>query len=152
MFDDAIDELTDVAVTFRVPAVCGATTVVVVGEFNDWSDTEHAMNRQADGSMSVTAQIPMGRTYQYRYLIDGARWENDWTADFYAPNADGGDDSVIDLRSTSPRVASTKAQHVAIAPGLCSNEINGPYNQPLESAVRTARRAKLFSPRGTQRA
>ena len=32
---------------------------------------------------------------QYRYLLDGARWENDWQADKYLRNEYGGDNSVV---------------------------------------------------------
>ena len=32
---------------------------------------------------------------RYRYLLDGSRWENDWSADEYVPNGYGSDDSVL---------------------------------------------------------
>jgi hypothetical protein len=49
--------------------------------------------RQRD-VFEVTVPLERNHRYRYRYLIDGHRWENDWNADEYVPNAHGGDDSV----------------------------------------------------------
>ncbi|MGH9133606.1 MAG: isoamylase early set domain-containing protein [Ilumatobacteraceae bacterium] len=90
-------------VTFIIPAVA-ARTASVVGEFNDWSPTAHPMTRDGDG-YSVTITVPAGRAYRFRYLLDGERWQNDWTADSYVPNEFGGDDSVIDLTDAATPTA-----------------------------------------------
>src|SRR3954468_16003508 len=94
-----------VHVTFRVPGVCGAEVVCVVGEFNDWSTTAHSMERDADGGFATTIALDPGRSYRFRYLLDGKRWENDWAADSYVPNEFGGDDSLLDLRTDHRRQA-----------------------------------------------
>lgn len=83
-------------VTFWIPASCGASTAVVVGEFNGWSHSATPMTRSTDGFV-VTLRLPRGRTYRFRYLLDGERWENDWAADAYVANEHGGDDSQLDL-------------------------------------------------------
>ena len=57
-----------------------------------------------DIGKSVTLDLDAGRTYAYRFWIDGDRWENDWRADAYAPNEFGGDDSILDLTDGSHRV------------------------------------------------
>ena len=46
---------------------------------------------------TVTLTLARGRTYEFRYLLDGERWENDWRADGYLRNDFGGEDSVVDL-------------------------------------------------------
>lgn len=102
-------ERTTRAVVFRVPAALGATTVAVVGEFNDWNADSDLLEPEEDGGFMCVVDVLIGRTYQYRYLIDGHRWENDWHADAYAPNAFGGDDSVLDLTDGSPRLAARDA-------------------------------------------
>jgi hypothetical protein len=87
-------------VTFRLPRADGAQQAWVVGEFNDWSTTTNPM--EPDGDVFICRmRVQAGRSYRFRYLVDGHRWENDWDADAYIPNEFGGDDSVIDL--TEPR-------------------------------------------------
>ena len=94
----------ELPITFQLPSEVGATTAAVVGDFNGWDPASGSMVRGDDGSMRVVIDLPVGRRYQYRFLIDGDRWENDWRADDYAPNAFGGDDSVLDLTERSRRV------------------------------------------------
>ncbi len=81
-------------VTFSIPAIIKASTVTVVGEFNGWNETATPLNKTTDG-WTITLDLPRGREYQYRYLADGHVWMNDWNADYYVPNALGGDDSVV---------------------------------------------------------
>jgi hypothetical protein len=54
------------------------------------------MKRRKDGSFSVTIDLDCDREYQYKYLIDGKTWENDWSADKYIPSPVGdGENSVV---------------------------------------------------------
>ena len=84
-------------VTFRLPpeAAPDATVVTVVGEFNDWSLSDTPMKKLKNGTFTASLKLPCGNEYKFRYLIDSSRWENDWCADEYKPNAFGGEDSVI---------------------------------------------------------
>ena len=82
-------------VTFDLPAEVNAQSACLCGEFNDWDQSSHSMKRAKDGSFSLTISLKPGRQYRYRYLLDGERWENDWAADSYAPNALGSEDSVV---------------------------------------------------------
>ncbi|CAN5719752.1 isoamylase early set domain-containing protein [soil metagenome] len=84
-------------VTFTLPKEVSATSAVLCGDFNAWSDETHPMERAADGSFKVAIRLPAGQHYCYRYLLDGERWENDWQADRYEPNAHGSDNSVVEL-------------------------------------------------------
>ncbi len=86
-----------VVVTFRLPRAVGAQVAAVVGEFNGWSPDAHPMEPDDD---EFVARIPLepGRAYRFRYLLDGERWENDWSADGYVPNEFGGDDSLVDVQ------------------------------------------------------
>ena len=72
-------------VTFRVPAAIGrdAAGVSLVGEFNDWQPDATPMKKLSTGEFSVTVDLPTGREFHFRYLIDGKSWENDWEADDY---------------------------------------------------------------------
>ena len=61
------------------------------------------MGRRDDGSFAVTLELEPGRCYSYRYWVNDDRWENDWSADAYVANEYGGENSMIDLRESSPR-------------------------------------------------
>jgi hypothetical protein len=78
--------------TFRLPASVGQR-VALVGELNGWSPDAHPMRREG-GWFTVTVDLEPGRTYRYRYLVDGERWENDWAADGYVANAFGTEDCI----------------------------------------------------------
>lgn len=84
-------------VTFELPPAIEARTVQLCGEFNGWSTTATPLAERKDGRFSVTLTLPTGADYRYRFLLDGSRWENDWTADAYVRNAFGSDDSVLRL-------------------------------------------------------
>lgn len=79
-------------VTFRLPkaAVAKAKTVHIVGEFNRWSTVETPMKRLKSGEFKAVLDLPPGQAYQFRYLVDQTRWENDWDADRYV-KSDFGD-------------------------------------------------------------
>lgn len=74
-------------VTFIVAseAAQGAKKINLVGDFNSWSSTADSMKALKDGSFSITKELEAGREYQFRYLLDGYKWENDWKADKYTP-------------------------------------------------------------------
>jgi hypothetical protein len=55
------------------------------------------MKRQKDGRFTVTLSLPAGKAYRFRYLVDGACWANDPTADASVPNPFGSEDSVIQV-------------------------------------------------------
>ncbi|MGB3717423.1 MAG: isoamylase early set domain-containing protein [Candidatus Promineifilaceae bacterium] len=82
-------------VTFKVAAEVEADEVALCGDFNEWDENSNPMKQLKDGGFSTTVSIEAGRSYRFRYLINGDRWENDWEADEYWPNDFGSEDSVI---------------------------------------------------------
>lgn len=87
-------------VTFELPkdAAVAAKKVSIVGEFNEWNSESTPMKRRKDGSFTITLDLVTDREYQYRYLINGKKWENDWNADEYVPTPYGdGENSVVVL-------------------------------------------------------
>lgn len=87
--------LSPVVVTFTLPATVQAESVALCGDFNDWSTDATLLEPGSDGYWRVAVALQPGRSYRYRYLINGRRWENAWDADGYVPNAYGGTDSVV---------------------------------------------------------
>jgi len=86
-----------VEVRFTLPAEVQAGTVALCGEFNNWSAEDIRLERGGDGSWQATVALEPGRSYRYRYLLDGERWENAWHADRYVPNSYGSTDSVVNV-------------------------------------------------------
>ena len=84
-------------VTFDVPPDSNAQAVSLCGDFNEWSATSHPMKKRKDGRFSITVSLQAGRTYQFKYLLDGSHWENDWSADGYIANPLGTDNSLLRL-------------------------------------------------------
>ena len=84
-------------VTFSLPKEGGgsASAAHVVGDFNDWNETAAPMKRLKNGNFTLTIALESNREYQFRYLLDGQRWENDWNADKYVPNDYGSENSVV---------------------------------------------------------
>ena len=93
-----------VVVTFELPGAVAAESVTICGDFNDWSETSHPLNRTDDG-FKASVELAPGQRWRFRYLLDGARWENDWAADDYIDNEFGGEDSVVDLTDTATPAA-----------------------------------------------
>ena len=92
--DTAATTASTVDVAFTLPADVDADSVALCGDFNDWSAEATALARGDDGSWQVSIPLEPDRSYRYRYLLDGERWENG-QADRYEPNPYGGVDSVI---------------------------------------------------------
>lgn len=82
-------------VTFSLPAQVQGDTVFLVGDFNNWQEDVTPMKRNKDGSFSATLELDQGKEFQFRYLVNGSEWHNDWEADRYVPNPFSGDNSVV---------------------------------------------------------
>jgi hypothetical protein len=109
-----------------------AQQVHLVGEFNDWSRTATPMVRSGSHFVA-TVRVPTGRTYRYKFLVDGHRWENDWHADAYVSNEYGGDDSLLDLTG-APRTAADSAPLDPESPGAAIDNTTGDIPEPNEPA------------------
>jgi len=72
-------------VTFILPkeAASDAKEVRVLGDFNDWNWEAGPAMKSTKTEFKATVELATGRSYQFRYMIDNKRWENDWNADDY---------------------------------------------------------------------
>ncbi len=84
-----------VRVTFTMPAIEGCDSLCLVGDFNDWNETSHPMQRIDDGSWSLTLELEPGRDYQFRYYANDGAWHDDPAADVFVSNPFGSDNSVV---------------------------------------------------------
>ena len=43
----------------------------------------------------ITLELDAGREYQYRYLVNGTDWQNDWNAEAYTGNPYSSENSIV---------------------------------------------------------
>lgn len=53
-----------------------ANIVTVTGDFNQWNPTSKPMKRDAGGLWKVKVRLGPG-IYQYKFVVNGVRWEED---------------------------------------------------------------------------
>lgn len=70
--------------------------VNLTGDFNNWKHTATPMEMQKD-VFTASLELDPGQDYQFRYLINGKVWCNDWHADSYVPNGFGNDNCVVSI-------------------------------------------------------
>lgn len=88
--------LTEEGVRFRVHRP-GATSVAVIGSFNDWSPERGRLEPVGeDGWFEGTLAVPEGR-HHYQLLVDGQP-ERPEGAEAYAPDGFGGENAVLIVR------------------------------------------------------
>jgi glycosidase len=92
------------AVTFRFAPEGAAQSVAVVGTFNRWDRTTNPLARQPDGkTWSATLRLEPG-VYQYRFVVNGARW----LADPNAPGMDDGNGNINSVLTVLPHGYETR--------------------------------------------
>lgn len=72
-----------------------AKKIYLAGEFNEWKFEKTLLRKQKNGSFATTIDLSPGTEYQYKYVLDGERWENDYDADKYLPAEAGIENSVV---------------------------------------------------------
>ena len=83
------------SVVFEIEGLEDAKTVALAGDFNDWTPAATPMKRRKDGSWSATVRLDNAGRYQYRYVVDGAKWIVDDDADALVANPFGGQNSIV---------------------------------------------------------
>jgi len=83
-----------VRVIFELPACIWADRIFLVGDFNDWNTTSSPFIQGRDGVWQAVVDLPAGREYAFRYLVDGV-WQTDFHADGWAINEYGSQNSIV---------------------------------------------------------
>lgn len=83
--------------TFTLPTEAAPTAkkVVLVGDFNNWNLEEGVTMKKSKNVFKTSIDLETGKEYEFRYLLDGEAWENDWAADKYVATPYGVDNSVV---------------------------------------------------------
>jgi hypothetical protein len=94
-------------VTFSFPLseASGAKTIQVLGDFNNWDSKSAPKLKKNKDEFSTSFELLSGNTYQFRYLLDGTKWENDFGADGYIQSPYPGISNSVLILSTEPATA-----------------------------------------------
>lgn len=129
-------------VTFTLPAdiVAGASEGLLLGEFNNWDKQNgFSLRKYKDGSMKTTVELQAGKSYEYRYLLDGGRWVNDANANAYQPVLGlGVENCVVEVAVEAP-VKEVKAEKAA-TPAKAAKKAEAPA--PAKPAAKKASKKK----------
>lgn len=58
-------------VIFELPAALWADRICVIGDFNHWQPQRTSLSQERDGCWQATLDLPVGRQYQFCYMVDG---------------------------------------------------------------------------------
>lgn len=109
-------------VTFSLPAeaTSGASSVTLLGDFNEWKEEAGIpLKPQKDGSFKTQVELNTGQRYEFRYLVDGYRWENDYAADTYVPSPFAGvDNGVVELEAKPKKATKAKKDDLRKIEGI----------------------------------
>lgn len=77
----------------------GAEKVQLLGQFNNWSQEEAiTLKKFKNGSYRASLDLPVNASYEFKYLLDEQRWENDPAADQFVNNGiDHGSNFVVSV-------------------------------------------------------
>ncbi|MBX3052802.1 MAG: isoamylase early set domain-containing protein [Caldilineaceae bacterium] len=122
-----------VRIIFELPACVWADRIFLVGDFNEWNTMISPFAQGRDGVWRVTVDLPGGREYQFRYLVDGT-WQTDNHADGWASNEYGSQNSIVNavlpptaLPSPGPTSLLHEKTSEALRP-FAKADIHGPRN------------------------
>ena len=101
-------------VIFILPKRIGknAKKAHVLGEFNNWSHSATPMKKFKDGTFVATIELPIGREYQFRYLLDNKVWINDLDADRFVPTPFGDSENCVLTTYDDTHLESIKAYQI----------------------------------------
>ena len=79
----------------ELPEGVKVEAIALVGSFNGWDPDATPMSRAKGGAYRTTLEFEPGQEHQFRYLVNGQHWCNDWQADGYVRNDQGGDNCIV---------------------------------------------------------
>jgi len=72
-----------VTFSFALNAADGVKTIQVLGDFNNWDNKVAPKMKKGKEDFSTSIELNAGQSYEFKYLLDGTKWENDFSADSY---------------------------------------------------------------------
>ena len=103
-----------VTFSFALNAAEGVKTIQVLGDFNNWDNKVAPKMKKGKEDFSTSIELNAGQSYEFKYLLDGNRWENDFSADSYVTTPFSGiSNSVLVLDAVSKKPAAKASKSAA---------------------------------------
>ncbi len=99
----AVKATGNVTITYKNPS---ATSVSLVGEFNDWNSSANPMTQNGD-TWTTSIDLDPGE-YMYKFVVNGADWKTDPENSNTADDGYGGQNSVLTVGGTAKKVEPKK--------------------------------------------
>ncbi|MDN3651917.1 isoamylase early set domain-containing protein [Thalassotalea ponticola] len=68
--------------------------VLLYADFNNWQPIKMSYVKSSN-SFKAKVRLPKDCEFEFRYLLNGSEWENDYCADAYRANEFGSDNSIV---------------------------------------------------------
>jgi Glycogen recognition site of AMP-activated protein kinase len=139
-----------VTFSFGLNEAEGVKTIQVLGDFNNWDDKVAPKLKKGKEDFSTSVELNAGQSYEFKYLLDGSRWENDFSADGYVVTPFSGvSNSVLVLDA----VAEPVVEKVAKSDKTASPKETKPAAAKVETKTAKpapAKSAKVAAPTATK--
>ncbi len=152
-------------VTFTYPVISGHSvkSVQVLGDFNNWDSKIAPKMKKGKDEFTTVIELNAGKSYEFRYLLDGIKWDNDFSADNYIASPYSGiNNSVLVLESgkgskvkkektVAPKVAKVAAPKAAKVAAPKAAKVAAPKEvkvaAPKVAKVAAPKAAKVAAPK-----
>jgi len=101
-------------VTFKIPKRIyrKAQSAQLVGSFNNWTQGATPMKKMKNGDFCTTIELPVGREYEFRYLLDNQNWVNEPEAESFVPTPFGDSENCVLTTLNDAILESFKTNHI----------------------------------------
>lgn len=151
-------------VTFSYPAAEGVKSVQVLGDFNNWDSKVGPKMKKSKDGFTAALELAAGNTYEFRYLLNGEKWDNDFHADKYVSSPYAGiNNSVIVLdavaaapkaKATASKAAPVKKETVKVTPAKPATAKAAPVKKDVVKAAKPvaekAKEVKVVAPKAVK--
>ena len=155
-------------VTFTYPVISGHSvkSVQVLGDFNNWDSKIAPKMKKGKDEFTTVIELNAGKSYEFRYLLDGIKWDNDFSADNYIASPYSGiNNSVLVLESgkgskvkkektVAPKAAKVAAPKAAKVAAPKAAKVAAPkaakVAAPKEVKVAAPKVAKVAAPKAAK--
>ena len=148
-----------VTFSFALNAAEGVKTIQVLGDFNNWDNKVAPKMKKGKEDFSTSIELNAGQSYEFKYLLDGNRWENDFSADSYVTTPFSGISNsvlVLDAVSKKPAAKASKSSAPKTSKTVTPKAVKATAPKadktlaPKAAKVTAPKAAKIEAPKATK--